>query len=149
VYKEVMPAAENSPEEKENQPEKGMRRAEMTFTKNTAPVKLSEHISLDEFVSDSKQVDCSLGGLYSLKSLVYHLGRTASSGHYTADAVRARPTAAGGIEPEHDDKAPLETGTETEWVTFDDSKTSLTSLDKILSSDRCQQTAYMLLYTLD
>lgn len=77
---------------------------------------------------------------YSLKSLVYHIGGTASSGHYTADALRTRPAA----EP---DAAAGDTV--TEWVSFDDSKTSVTKLSDIVASKRCQGSAYMLLYTMD
>ena len=76
---------------------------------------------------------------YSLKSLVYHIGSTASSGHYTADALRTRPA------------TPEEVGKETcdEWVSFDDSKASMTKLSDVVESEQKKKTAYMLLYTLD
>lgn len=57
---------------------------------------------------------------YNLKSVVHHIGTTAFSGHYTADALR-------------DDD---------EWITFDDAQAFESS------PTRNQRTAYMVLYAL-
>ena len=75
--------------------------------------------------------DC---GAYKLQSIVYHLGSTADSGHYTADAVRPDPD---------------EDGKEKTWVSYDDGVATATSLHMIQKSKKNQRTAYMLLYNLD
>jgi ubiquitin C-terminal hydrolase len=82
------------------------------FRKNKAPVQLLETVDND----------------YKLHSVVHHIGNTASSGHYTADAVRQ-----------------LE-GKE-QWVSFDDTHVKDTTLDKALKDRNKQTTSYMMLYT--
>jgi Ubiquitin carboxyl-terminal hydrolase len=78
---------------------------------------------------------------YSLQSIVHHIGSRASSGHYTADALRQ-------VEVEESqEKASPETNGRV-WVTFDDGNTVRTTLKAITGRFK-QETAYMLLYTLD
>ena len=114
------------------------------FRKNKDPITLSESLSLDAFLSENtvdekKNLPSHKEQQYSLKSLVHHIGPTASSGHYTADAARTRPAT-----PEEADKKAHE-----EWVSFDDSRATVTKLSDIVASEPKKKTAYMLLYTLD
>jgi ubiquitin C-terminal hydrolase len=69
---------------------------------------------------------------YNLKSVVCHIGSTANSGHYTADAIRVS-----------------ESKRSATWVSFDDGMTSVTSTEQVIKDEKNQRTAYMLLYTLD
>ena len=132
---------------------------EITFRKNRAPVVITEHLSLEKFIGEdsrtvSKNADSSSGNLYSIKSLVYHIGARASSGHYTADAIRIcskkrykedeEEESAQGGHAEKDS-----TAAKSEWVNFDDARTTVTTLSEILASERRRKTAYMILYTLE
>jgi ubiquitin C-terminal hydrolase len=92
---------------------------------------LTEQLSLDRFVAKSAETT-SRGENYSLKSIVHHIGSTANSGHYTADALRIRAD---------------ETGMKTSWVSFDDGMTSETTSAAVRNSVQNQKSAYMLLYT--
>lgn len=112
------------------------------FRKNKDPIALSKRLSMDGFLCDSvdeANAPTSAEQQYSLKSLVYHIGSTASSGHYTADALRTRPAT-----PEEADEE-----THDEWVSFDDSKASVTKLSDVVASEQKKETAYMLLYTME
>ena len=99
------------------------------FFLQQAPVELNEKLSLDSFLSDSASPS-DRGNSYSLKSVVHHIGSTANSGHYTADALRVRQ-----------DKST--------WVSFDDGSTSETTGSAVRNSLRNQKSAYMLLYSLE
>jgi ubiquitin C-terminal hydrolase len=101
----------------------------MTFRKNKAPVELTQRLSLDRFLA--KKEDAAGKNYYSLKSIVHHIGSTADSGHYTADALRKS----------QDDS---QSGT---WVSFDDGLTNETTSTKVRNSVQNQKTAYMLLYS--
>jgi uncharacterized UBP type Zn finger protein len=123
--------AENqSPNKLENNPPP----VEMVVQKNKAPVILSEHLSLDPYFANSDQVAASQQ--YSIKSVVYHLGNTANSGHYTADALRPCPEN-------------VEGPASTKWISFDDGSTSVIPAKRVLQSVHKQSSAYMLLYTTD
>jgi ubiquitin C-terminal hydrolase len=88
---------------------------------------LDKKLSLDAFLSESyKAKIASQNSSYSLKSLVHHHGNTASSGHYTADALRGDT-----------------------WVSFDDGVTSETTLDDIVDTKQKQEKVYMLMYSLE
>ena len=90
---------------------------------------LSERLSLDPFLADFKPEAPSQ--TYSINSIVHHIGSTANSGHYTADALR-----------QHEDG-------KKQWISFDDSVTNETSANTVLKSEQKQKTAYMLLYTAE
>jgi hypothetical protein len=82
---------------------------------------------------------------YKLQSIVHHIGSRASSGHYTADAVRTV------TDTWDDDNNEILTpcvgkGADKIWVSFDDSNTCETSIETILENPFKQSTAYMLLY---
>lgn len=136
------------PDGKENQPENGAwRPVELIFRKNTAPIQITDWISLHKFTGTASTDFKAPDRQYAIKSLVYHIGARASSGHYTADAIRTTklsiaPSPGRSIGND-------EQGEKSEWVSYDDSRTSVTSLDEILSNERRQKTAYILLYTLE
>lgn len=92
------------------------------FHKDTAPVDCGSSLELKD--AESSQ------GVYDLRGVVRHIGSTAFSGHYTADALR--PTK----ENSH------------EWINFDDSNSTVTSIDMILHNDRSQRNNYMMLFSL-
>jgi uncharacterized UBP type Zn finger protein len=105
--------------------------------KNKAPVHISESLRLDPYLvatADSPTKGAKPSE-YKVQSIVHHLGSRASSGHYTADALRYLKDDTGKLQPT--------------WVTFDDSSSCLTSLERIAGNKRKQETAYMLLYTMD
>ena len=68
---------------------------------------------------------------YEIRAVVHHIGKTADSGHYTADAVRFRD----------------ETNDE-QWVSYDDAVTEELTVDQTLDELNKQRTAYMVLYSL-
>lgn len=106
-------------------------RAEMTIQKIKAPVIINESVSLSQYVAKPDGDAIEIDANYGICSIIHHLGSTASSGHYTADAVRAT-----------DD-------TGTKWVHFDDGVATATNKERLLKSDRNQRTAYLLLYIMD
>lgn len=130
---------------------------EYVFNKNKAPVELAKELSLQPFCATPSKSD------YHLRSLVHHLGMRPSSGHYLADAIR--PYRATPSDPATDTKdtetsstgLPLtenleitdSTPPEEEWITFDDANSCKTTLSKIQANTMKQQTAYMLLYSLE
>ena len=130
---------------------------EYVFMKNKAPVDLAEELSLQPFCASPSE------GSYQLRSLVHHIGARPSSGHYLADAVRPYRASPTNSMP---DKMPADASTadplstetcnvtvivppEEEWVTFDDGNSCKTTLSKIQGNTTKQQTAYMLLYSLE
>ena len=92
-------------------------------------VEIPEYLSLKPYFT---RTESQHEVKYELKSVVHHIGSTASSGHYTAHSVRHR----GGQES-------------AQWILFDDGIVTETKLDDVLSSQRSQQSAYMLLYACD
>ena len=125
---------------------------EYSFRKNKTPVSIPPTLTLHEFENSGQddkviqQNDTTISKEYSIQSIVHHIGSRASSGHYTADALRLRPSQ-NSSEPteseENDDPNEL-----SSWVSFDDGQVGMTSLDKILNSKFKQETAYMVLYSL-
>ncbi len=105
---------------------------ELVFKKNKVPVELTTDLSLGKLLSKNQFSSKLPMENYGLKSIAHHLGNTANSGHYTADAMRADPEDGGD-----------------RWVSFDDGIVAEKSLDKIVQSARNQRTAYMLLYSRD
>jgi ubiquitin C-terminal hydrolase len=96
------------------------------------PVALTQNLSLDEFLDDTTKSATESGqgdtnSSYSIMSIVHHIGNTASSGHYTADALRG----------------------ENSWVSFDDGVTRELSPQDVFMSSNKQRTAYMIMYSLD
>ena len=150
----------NSPSQNEIAPP-----VEYVFQKKKTSVRLSESLSLDAFQASGEEQGISPSDTtdkYHLKSIVHHIGRRASSGHYTADAIRpvdakilqAVAAANDGVTAQQADAgASLTSDAPTEvkdcWVTFDDGSTYITSLEKIQSRMDKQATAYMLLYALE
>ena len=86
-----------------------------------APIDFTPVLSLDDYVDGNQQMPRSK---YFLKAIVYHVGRTPNSGHYTAHALRS-----------------------DRWVYFDDANTRATTLNDVIASKTNQRNAYMLLYS--
>jgi len=103
---------------------------EIVLKKNKVPVELTTKLSIDNLLAN-KPIGTSLPSKeYHLKSIVYHIGNTSSSGHYTTDALR------------RDDG-------KDQWVSFDDGVTVEKSLERVIQATKNQKTAYMLMYSVD
>jgi ubiquitin C-terminal hydrolase len=139
---------------------------EYILRKNKAPIAIPSSLSLGSYMTsadgqrsrenapphDSDSADVSIfqannafqESNFELQSIVHHIGSRASSGHYTADAVRIE-----GITANEKTTKPASDEISNElWVSFDDSISTETSLEKILENKFKQSTAYMLLYSL-
>jgi ubiquitin C-terminal hydrolase len=102
------------------------------FEKNETPVEFSDRLSLESH--EVVDADSEEYQHYELKSLVHHVGRRVSSGHYETDAIRCFTDGGETIE---------------KWVEYDDSSIRMTNFDAIQGSISKQKSVYMLLYTLD
>lgn len=110
------------------QPRKDDDTPNFVLRKNKAAVELSKSLSLDPFVKGTAVASQN----YKIQSIVHHIGSSADSGHYTADALR-------------DD--PKDKSTKT-WVSFDDTLVERVSEADVLEDKPRRKTAYMMLYTL-
>jgi ubiquitin C-terminal hydrolase len=105
---------------------------EIVLKKNKVPVELTTKLSIDKLLAN-ESIETSLpSNEYSLKSIVYHIGNTANSGHYTTDALRKD----------------LDTGKD-QWVSYDDGVTVEKSIEGVVQQTKNQKTAYMLMYSVD
>jgi ubiquitin C-terminal hydrolase len=117
------------------------------FKKDNVRVKMPLTLTLDTFL-DSHENDKKDD--YSLRSIVYHRGLQASSGHYFADALRPHVVddeidAAVGSDATSTNKVAQDV-----WYRFDDSNSEcLASGEFMVRDPRRQKEAYMLLYTLN
>lgn len=116
---------------------------EVTFQKNRAAVELTEELSLEDFMKDEKMKSRPTKPRYALKSIVHHIGSTANSGHYTADALRPGRPHVG-----EDQEAGAQT-CEPQWVSYDDGLTTETTLAALRGNISNQRTAYILLYSIE
>lgn len=154
VEKPLVTTSSNDENKPPNSPSKPIP-MEYVFQKNKDQVQLSECLSLDPFLlKDETSTESKKE--YKLRSIVHHIGSRASSGHYTADAVRpAKGSLNSRTEGTKDgaeagkDSSTADGDERYSWVTFDDTTSCVTSLDKILSNENKERTAYMLLYSLD
>jgi ubiquitin C-terminal hydrolase len=112
----------------------------VTYRKNQSAVLFDEELSLNEdlgvlleFLALDCSSPCSRGRSgpakkYSLRSVVNHIGSSASCGHYTTDAKRLYSS-------------------EREWTRFNDSYVTRISSKEAIEGSR--KTAYMVLYELE
>jgi ubiquitin C-terminal hydrolase len=123
----------------------------VTYRKNQSPFSFGETLStgtdgiLDEFLAedvdipeapwslhghhndDTDMTDAELS--YSIRSVVNHIGSSASCGHYTCDASRLYPASG-----------------ERRWTRFNDSRVSEISTEDAMGATR---SAYLVMYELD
>ena len=105
---------------------------EIVLKKNKVPVELTTELSIDKLLAN-ESIETSLpSNEYRLKSIVYHIGNTANSGHYTTDALRKD----------------INTGKD-QWVSYDDGVTVEKSIEEVVQQTKNQKTAYMLMYSVD
>jgi len=102
---------------------------QVLFRKSSGRVKSCESVSLNAFMESRDDTNKTS---YELKGVVRHIGNSSLSGHYTADALRKNAT-----------------GTNLDWVNFDDGATSLTSIRDVLDSDGSQSNNYLMFYGLE
>jgi uncharacterized UBP type Zn finger protein len=134
VEQPIQSALDSMEENKEpNSPAKPVE-MEFVFKKNKAEVNVSPTVDLTKFLVESKASESSSPGSqrYELKSIVRHIGRMASSGHYTADSLRPN-------EP------PGEANNDV-FVTFDDHRSRRTTEEDVIWKKR--ETPYMIMYEL-
>jgi ubiquitin C-terminal hydrolase len=89
---------------------------------------LSEFLATDYSLPTTSGTSCSLGNRYGIRSVVNHIGASASCGHYTADAYRRKDET-------------------RKWMRFNDAFVSSISEKQALLDS--QKTAYMVLYELE
>lgn len=97
----------------------------VTYRKNQSPFEFEGNIILSEFLGEG-----SPQGRFRIRSVVNHIGSSASCGHYTADAVCTYPNGERG------------------WMRFNDSMVTQVSVEDAMG-EAAQRTAYMVMYELE
>jgi ubiquitin C-terminal hydrolase len=102
----------------------------ISYRKDQSAVSFEEDLGFEEdgVLSDFLAADVSLpeGDTYAIRSVVNHIGSSASCGHYTADAKRQYSNG------------------HREWTRFNDSYVSKISSQNAIQNS--SQTAYMIVY---
>ena len=114
----------------------------ISYRKNRSSVSFEERMPLendgdgifDDFLAPG--VSIPKGSAYAIRSVVNHIGMSASCGHYTADAKR--------LYNKTNDETEDEEERTREWTRFNDSYVS-----KIDSDSISNETAYMIMYELE
>jgi ubiquitin C-terminal hydrolase len=99
----------------------------VSYRKNRSSVAFDDTLTLDDHgvLSEFLAADCRAQGTYQIKSVVNHIGSSASCGHYTCDSHRSRQ----------------------QWFRFNDAFVSRIQPQQALEGS--QRTAYMVLYELE
>lgn len=114
----------------------------ISYRKDQSPVSFEPHLELDEHsgaLSEVVAIDEIIlpkNSRYGIRSVVNHIGSSASCGHYTADAFRVMK----------DDEDNL-VRDKREWLRFNDSYVS--KISQAEAVDNAASTAYMVLYELE
>lgn len=107
----------------------------ISYRKNQTPVLIEPHLDMDENsgalgeVVATDEIVLPPNSRYTIRSVVNHIGSSASCGHYTADAWRT------------------EDNEQREWIRFNDSYVSKISQTEAMENSAT--TAYMVLYELE
>lgn len=82
---------------------------------------------------------------YNIRSVVNHLGNTAVSGHYTANALRLYDDHSGEEDASISSSSSSSNKQKFKWTRFNDSLVTLMT-ESEATSERAQETAYMIMY---
>jgi ubiquitin C-terminal hydrolase len=124
----------------------------ITYRKNQSAVVFDDTLLVEEehhgILNDFMATDCVLpqsqrqqaASSYALRSVVNHIGSSASCGHYTADAHRC-------YDENNDENDNNKNQQQRVWTRFNDSYVSRISAREAMEESR--KTAYMVLYELE
>ncbi len=107
----------------------------ISYRKNQTLVSFEPYLELDEHsgalgeVVAMDELLLPQNSRYAIRSVVNHIGSSASCGHYTADAVR------------------IDSNEQSEWIRFNDSY--VTKISPLEAVNNAASTAYMVLYELE
>jgi ubiquitin C-terminal hydrolase len=125
----------------------------ISYRKDQSSVAFEPHLELDEHsgaLGEVVAVDEMVlprNSRYGIRSVVNHIGSSASCGHYTADAWRTCQSQEEKEDNNDDDDDDDDKPNGREWLRFNDSYVSKISQTEAV--DNAASTAYMVLYELE